>query len=167
LPVAQRDALGNVFDGNFVMPFSGDGFGWRVTNSVDANIHVAALPNGGGNALVIDFQDTRMAFHNVTQLLALGPGRYMLRGKAQADHLDTPRGLQWVLSCAEGRHLVLAESQLLVGSQTWREFEVPFEIAPSGCGGQWLRLQMGAPDRINGRAAYAGLNVERAPTAAP
>lgn len=166
LPASQRVALGNVFDGDFAFPPGNGVFGWQISPVVGADVRTAASTKADvGKTLAIDFDGTQITFRNVSQLLVLSPGRYVLHGKAQADALDTGRGLQWVLTCAEGQQQLLASSPLLVGTQPWQDFAVAFEVPGDLCGGQWLRLQMGAPDRISGHAAYAALSVERAPDA--
>lgn len=167
LPGSYRRALGNVFDGNFVFPPTDSGFGWQMPAVAGAMIETVAAPAGAsGNALVIEFDGFHMLFHDVSQLLVLSPGSYVLRGKAKADALDTGRGLQWVLSCAEGPQTVLASSPLLIGTQAWTDFAIPFIVPGNQCGGQTLRLQMGAPDRVSGRASYAALGVDKVPAAA-
>ena len=164
LPTSQRSALGNVFDGDFAFPPSNGGFGWQMTTAAGADVRTAAMAyTGSGKILAIEFDGANMTFRNVSQLMVLSPGQYILRGRAKADVLDTGRGLQWVLTCAEGQQQILASSPLLIGTQPWRDFAVAFEVPSSLCGGQWLRLQMGAPDRISGHAAYSALSVERAP----
>jgi len=164
LPESQHAALGNVFDGDFAFPPSDGGFGWQMPRAPGADVQTVESTNAGaGKILAIEFYSAGMTFRHVSQLMVLGPGRYVFRGKAQADRLDTGRGLQWVLTCAEGQQQILASSPLLVGTQPWRDFAVPFEVPAGLCGGQWLRLQMGAPDRISGHAAYAALSVQRAP----
>ena len=168
LPAVQRAALGNVFDGDFVFPPSQGGFGWQMPAVAGAVVRTLASTHAdGGKALVIEFDGIQMLFRDVSQLMVLSPGRYVLHGRANARALDTGRGLQWVLTCAEDQQHILASSPLLVGSQPWKDFAVPFEVPASVCGGQWLRLQMGAPDQISGQAAYAALSVERAPTPGP
>lgn len=164
LPEAEQSSLGNIFDANFIFPPSGNGFGWRITPAAGADVHtIKSAVDGAGAALAIEFNAANLAFRDVSQLMVLSPGRYVLRGRAQSNGLDTARGLQWVLTCAEGSPQVLASSPLLVGTQPWSDFSVAFEVPPSLCGGQWLRLQMGAPDRISGHAAYTKLSVERVP----
>ena len=46
-------------------------------------------------ALRVAFEDRRVPFAHVRQLLALGPGRYTLSGRARPDNLRTDRGLVW------------------------------------------------------------------------
>jgi tetratricopeptide (TPR) repeat protein len=162
LATAQRRALGNVFDGSFAFPASGSGFGWRMPPVPGVDVKIVASPaSAAGNALTIDFAGMSVTSTGVQQLLALTPGTYVLRGNAQASALATGRGLQWTLVCADGPQLTLGTSPLLIGTQHWTDFEVGFEVPPARCGGQWLRLQLGAPDRISGRAAYSGLRVDR------
>ena len=167
VPVAQRSALGNLFDGNFEFAADGNGFGWRITPVAGAEVRTAALPAGGtGNALTIEFTGMRTPATGIAQLLALTPGHYLLHGRAQAIDLDSERGLQWALLCAEGQQQTLMTTPALTGNQPWRAFATPFEVPEQQCGGQWLRLEVAPPYRIGGRAAYANLGVDRIPAAA-
>ena len=166
LPASQRVALGNVFDGDFAFLPGNDSFGWQMPAAAGTDVRTVATAHpGSGKILAIEFDGVNLMFRNVSQQMVLSPGRYVLRGKSQSDALDTGRGLQWVVTCAEGQQQILVSSPLLVGTQPWRDFAVAFEVPQSLCGGQWLRLQMGAPDRISGHAAYAAMSVERAPDA--
>ena len=163
LPVAERSALGNLFDGHFKFPASGTGFGWRISPVAGVDVRTVALSSE--NALMVEFAGMRTPSAGIEQLIVLSPGHYVLRGRAQANGLDTERGLQWILTCAEGQQIIMT-SPLLVGSQPWREFATPFEVPGDRCGGQWLRLQVGAPYMIGGRAGYANLSVDRETEAA-
>ena len=163
LPVSQRSALGNLFDGSFNFPPTGTGFGWRISPVAGVDVRTVALSSS--NALMLEFAGMRTPSAGIEQLLVLSPGRYVLRGRAQANELATERGLQWVMMCAEGQQTI-GVSPLLVGSQPWHAFAVPFEVPADRCGGQRLQLQVGAPYMIGGRAGYAELSVDRIPESA-
>lgn len=164
----QRGALGNVFDGGFELPASNIGFGWRLTSAPGTQAVFTTVTGGTGiHALKVTFDGDgpQNGFRPVTQLLALAPGRYRLTGIATAQDLDTPRGLQWVIICAEGKHQLLGTSDLLKGSQAWSAFKQDFEVPEQGCAGQWLRLGLSAriiaERRASGWAAFDEMAITR------
>lgn len=165
LPPERLAGLGNVFNGGFEWEPGQGGFDWRFGRVAGARID--RLPVGGAVdrlALRVAFEDRRVPFAHVRQLLALGPGRYTLAGQARPDNLRTERGLVWTLSCASGGK-PLGETLPLRGSGPWRAFEVDFEVPAQGCAAQWLVLRLPAripaEQRIGGRAWFDALKISR------
>ncbi|MEO5595573.1 MAG: hypothetical protein ABIQ97_00280 [Lysobacteraceae bacterium] len=167
LPDEQRAALSNVFDGGFRFPLSNGGFGWRVTTDAEVDARVGPLRDGSGRGYSADFDQSRVRFEGLRQRLVLGPGRYVLSGRTRSTDLTTGRGLQWVITCAQGHNQSLAASPLLTGTHPWTTFEVAFEVPSARCAGQWLRFQMAARDRIAGHVETADIHIERTGSESP
>lgn len=165
LTAAQQLALGNVFNGGFEREPSNSGFDWRFQYVSGASIE--RLPDGGANgnlALRVSFEDRRVPFNHVQQLLALAPGSYRLVGRARAESLRSERGLVWRVTCAsDGRQI--ASSAPLMGHSQWRQFSTDFNVPAEDCGGQWLQLaipaRIAAEQRIGGRAWFDDMRIVR------
>lgn len=166
-PERQR-SLGNVFNGGFEWEPGVGGFDWRLGRIAGARIaRVGGDGVTGRVALRVAFEDQRVRFKHVSQLMALAPGRYRLQGRARPDQLRTDRGLVWTIACA-GDGVALAETAPLRGNGPWREFEVEFDVPGQGCGGQWLALvlpaRIPAEQRIGGRAWFDDMKIVRVTT---
>jgi hypothetical protein len=156
--------IGNVFNGGFENEPSLSGFDWRIEKVPGARVSrvESSQPTGGSFALHVEFEDRRVAFQHVRQLLALAPGRYRLQGRAKLD-LRTERGLVWTLYCAEdGR--TIGETEPLMGRKPWHSFEHEFEVPNRDCGGQWLTLRIPAripaEQLVGGSAAFDDLKIK-------
>ncbi len=165
LPEEQRTRVGNVFDGGFELPPSDGGFGWRIGRVPGAIIR---LQSGGGvegqNALVVEFQNRRVPFNHVRQLLALPPGDYRLIGRARLDDLRSERGLKWIVACSNGA-TPLIESEKFSGRRVWTHFSAEFTVPDGGCPAQWLELRIDARSAaeqwVGGRAWFDSLRIAR------
>jgi len=154
LSPAASARIGNVFNGGFELEPSNSGFDWRILDVAGARTsRVQVTGAKEGLALRVEFEDRRVPFQNVSQLLALAPGDYQLRGRRRLDDLRTERGLVWTLSCAEDGK-PLAESEPMSGRREWQAFTLDFSVPPSGCGGQWLVLRV--PARIAAEQLIGG-----------
>jgi tetratricopeptide (TPR) repeat protein len=167
LSASQRSHLSNVFNGGFEDEPSGSGFDWRFGAIPGAYIERLATTGAEGRfALRVSFDDRRVPFEHVRQLLALPPGKYRLSGRARAEGLRSERGLLWRVSCAEDGH-ELGATAPVVGFTPWRETDAAFEIPATGCGGQWLALvlpaRIPAEQRIGGRAWFDSIRIRREP----
>lgn len=165
LTPAQQLELDNVFNGGFEQEPSNNGFDWRFQHVSGAAIE--RLPDGGANgnlALRVSFEDRRIPFNHVQQLLALAPGSYRLAGRARAEGLRSERGLVWRVVCASDDRQ-LASTDPLMGHSQWRQFATDFEVPAENCGGQWLQLavpaRIAAEQRIGGRAWFDDLRITR------
>lgn len=163
LPATQRPGLGNVFDGGFELDPANLGFGWRFDRVSGAYLERLGTQGAGGQrALRVAFDDQRVAFRHVRQMLALPPGDYRLIGRSKADGLRSERGLVWTLRChADGREL--GQSEPVRGVTPWRSFRVNFTVPAHDCGGQWLELsvpaRIAAERRIGGQAWFDDLRI--------
>lgn len=163
-PERQR-SLGNVFNGGFEWEPGVGGFDWRLGRIAGARVaRIGGDGVSGRVALRVAFEDQRVRFRHVTQLMALAPGRYRLQGRARPDQLRTERGLVWTVACAGGG-AELGRTEPLRGNGPWREFAVEFEVPALGCGGQWLSLvlpaRIPAEQRIGGRAWFDDMKITR------
>jgi len=143
LPVAERDNSRVPVNGDFEAAPSVPPFDWDITQTDGAEASIRALPEGVGHALVVQFLGRRTAFHHVRQLLLLKPARYVLSWRYRVDHLVTPRGLRWVVTCSEAVDQPVAGSMPVRGETLWTQATLAFEV-PSGCDAQWLSLELDA-----------------------
>ena len=158
--------IGNVFDGSFEDEPGQGGFGWRFDDIAGA--HVSREQTTGAVdhlALRVKFDDERVPFHHVRQMLALPPGSFALSGRVRLDDLRSERGLAWTLTCAASRK-VLGESEPFAGRRDWGNFVVDFDVPESpDCAGQWLTLQLPAripaEQRIGGIAWFDDLRIKK------
>ena len=167
LDPAQRESIGNVFDGGFELEPSQQGFGWRFGRPPGARVSQEQVTGAAGTlALRVAFEDRRIPFQDVRQLLALSPGSYLFSGRSRLEQLRTERGLIWQLSCAEDNR-VIAETEPFAGNHGWRIFEQSVTIPADNCGAQWLTLllpaRIPAEQRIGGTAWFDALELARLP----
>lgn len=132
-------------NGDFELPVAGGSpFEWHIDSLPAIEARIVSRDDGPGRALRVVFTGARSPFQGVRQLLLLQPGlEYRLRWRNRLDALDTPRGLHWVVSCADGPSGTLLSGQLLRGSGTWERHEQAFRV-PAGCPAQWLQLELEA-----------------------
>lgn len=166
LPAERQAGLGNVFNGDFEHEPSNAGFDWRIGHA--PGVYIERLPVGTEQdtlALRVSFEDRRIPFNHVRQLLALPPGRYRLEGRARADGLRSTPGMVWSVRCADDNRSI-ANAEPLRGYAPWHAFSVSFELKPGDCGGQWLQLavpaRIPAEQRIGGSAWFDALRIVRA-----
>ncbi len=144
LPQARLGQLASPVNGNFELSSTGAPFEWLIEGASGAEAGIADRDDGAGHALHVAFAGARAQVRNVRQLLLLQPGlNYLLHWQSRLDALDTPRGLHWVLVCAQGGGERLLNGELLQGSAPWRRHEQGFTVPP-GCPAQWLQLELDA-----------------------
>ena len=149
LNTLTRERLSNVgfvFNGSFEYPPSGVGFDWkpdRTPQNVSGHMVelVVSREGRGDRALRVAYTGKRQVSPALMQYLAVPPGRYQLSGWARVDHLNSPRGVQWVVRCAaDAKQPVLAASERFLGSSEWDRFMFDVNI-PAGCAGEALQLE--------------------------
>ena len=153
-------------NGDFEFPISGLPFDWVFENVRGAQSDIAPA-GAGGNALRVQFHNTRVPFRHVSQLLLLPPGGYRFSGAVQSVDLRNERGVHWTLSCAGGKGELLGETERVAGTRRWTDFELEFNV-PSGpdCQAQVLRLVLAAripsEQKAAGQIWYDNLKIVRA-----
>jgi hypothetical protein len=146
LPRERLASVGFVFNGSFEYPASGVGFDWKPDaaperNSGHAVEHAPSREGRGDRALRVTYTGKRQVSPAVVQYLSVPPGRYELSGWARVDHLNSPRGVQWIVRCASDENaVVIGASERFLGSSEWRRFSLDVDI-PSRCAGQALQLE--------------------------
>lgn len=170
LPAYQFATLDYLSNGDFRFAPSGLPFDWTILPVQGADISIEATADAE-DALRVQFYRGRIDFSNVSKLLVLPPGRYVLEGREKADALDTERGTVWRLYCAGPKPSVLGASEPLKGTTNWRTFDADFEVPADACPAQWLRLELDArveleKDVNGGTIWFDDLTIRRAGTAA-
>jgi tetratricopeptide (TPR) repeat protein len=164
LDTKQREALGNVYNGNFELPLSDEDFGWRTPSVKGAWVDTSTTDGAQGRSLRIMFRDEPERFRHLYQRLALSPGRYRLQGLLKLDSLQTKQGIQWQLKCHPKR-LVLGSSERFLGLVPWQPFFFDFEVPATGCLGQELRLESTGhfteEFRVRGTAWFDAMSIIR------
>ena len=134
--------VGNLFNGSFELPMSNLGFDWIVDSTPQVQLTVASTYGAtGGKALRVSFAGPRVQYRHLRQHLLLGPGPYMVQGRARPDGLQTPYGLQWAIYCLDGKE-PLATSERFVGSDQWRRFSFNFTVPERDCPVQVMQLEL-------------------------
>jgi len=82
-----------------------------------------------------------------TQLLTLAPGSYRLVARNAEPAADTAALPYWTVTCAGAQPRQIALLNQSAGAGAMGDFAVP-----SGCGGQWLALNLRASDRAEGQS---------------
>jgi hypothetical protein len=145
LPAEQLNSLGSLFNGSFETAPSGLPFDWIVTPGVGVSIDFAPAPGQErGRALVISFEQGRVDFRGITQLVMLAPGKYQFLGKYTGE-ITGQRGLKWRVVCADRPTEPIGESGMVAGrSPTWKTIEFAFAVPSADCAAQYLRLDLDA-----------------------
>ncbi|MFV0296593.1 MAG: tetratricopeptide repeat protein [Hyphomicrobiaceae bacterium] len=145
LPKDQLRNAGTVFNSGFETEFSGLPFDWVVSKGTGARIHRAPDPLDGNNmALELEFVTGRIEFGGVSEIIALAPGTYILKGRLRGE-LTGKRGLVWSVSCLPKTSEPLAETPMQFGmTPRWKTFELQFVVPRQRCETQMLHLRLDA-----------------------
>ena len=128
-----RTAFGYLIDGDFNLPPSGYGFGWRHSKAVDYEVaRVFEFDNIESPALKVSFYGSRIINQAlVNQYLMLMPGRYQLSGNFRSVDLNAGEGVRWRVACLNQENIVLGD--FVKGQAQWSKFKFEF-IVPDGLG---------------------------------
>lgn len=141
LEPAQLDALGYLYNGNFELPLSGEGFDWHALPLNGTEVALLPVDGQTGQALRVRFREPRERYTHLFQVLFLDAGDYRLTGQVRLDDLHTEQGLIWRLRCRDAQLTPLADSTPFASSSTWHTFTVDFTV-PANCRPQELRLEL-------------------------
>jgi hypothetical protein len=145
LPLDQISGAGFVFNGGFQTVPSGLPFDWLISPGTGATIDIDTVPDEGSNrALFVRFEDGRVDFGRVAQLIMLAPAKYRLEVTYKGTVLGQ-RGLKWRVTCVEGPTAAIGESGMIKGiSSGWKNVEFSFTVPGSNCPAQYLHLDLDA-----------------------
>jgi hypothetical protein len=169
LPVEQLSKVGNLYNARFELDPSGLPFDWAIASGSGVTTEILPRTDADGeNALYITFEQGRVEFNGVTQLLMLAPGDYEFKGKFKGE-LIGPRGLKWRIACAGGS-APLAESAMMIGAHPiWKDIEFFFTVPSVECRAQQLRLdldaRMSSEQLVTGSVWIGELQISRRATA--
>ncbi len=136
------EGLGQIYNGGFELPVTGIGFDWRITPSRGVKVETLdTYGSQGSRSLHVEFEGRGARFQHVSQPLYLEPGRYQLRGRVRADGLPPRQGLRWAVRCHRSAAEPLAATLPFGGKDDWQAFTLEFEVPPSECQLQELRLE--------------------------
>jgi hypothetical protein len=161
LPPERLSKLGYLYNARFQYTVNNLPFDW-VFAPVEGALARAEIENGR-RILDVDFFGGRVMFQHVSHLLSLPPGSYQFSGQERSQNLQNERGLRWRIACVGTNSATLGTTELLVGENPWREFDVDFDVPADNCPYQELVLELPARTAIEteilGGASYANLEL--------
>jgi hypothetical protein len=167
LPAEQLNNLGLLFNGRFETAPSGLPFDWAITPGTGVTIDIVPAPDLDGRALELAFQQGRVEFGGVQQLMALSPGKYQFQGRFVGEVIGQ-RGLKWRVSCAGGA--TIGESGMIAGrTSTWKTVDFQFGVPAADCPAQNLHLdldaRMSSEQFVSGTVRFGDLRIALADAA--
>jgi hypothetical protein len=171
LPPDQMTGAGFVFNGGFETVPSGLPFDWSITPGAGTAIEIDTVPDDDANrALFVRFEDGRVDFGRVAQLIMLAPAKYRLEATYKGT-LPGQRGLKWRVTCVEGPTTAIGESGMINGtSSAWKTVEFSFIVPDSNCPAQYLHLdldaRMASERFVSGEVWFDNVRILRAGDAA-
>lgn len=132
-----------LYNGDFANAPSSAGFDWRIRQTNGVLVDRVAGPDGG-HAARLTFLGRSVARPGLEHPLLLAPGQYRLDLRARAPDLRSDQGLEWTLTCSDGRTRIGAGARMQ-RSPGWAAVSWEFRVPDVGCEGQWLRLVNPAP----------------------
>ena len=128
-----RSAPNTIYNPGFDRLPGSPPFNWQLT--ADANGVAERSRDGSLEVVYFGRADTELA----RQLLLLAPGRYRLEFQAATIGDSAGSRLIWRIACADGnRQLVSIPLERL--TTTPRRLRVEFQVPPSACTAQWIKL---------------------------
>ncbi|NLA68002.1 MAG: hypothetical protein GX856_07140 [Gammaproteobacteria bacterium] len=141
---AAPERLPVPWNGDFGRAPSSQGFDWRVRRT--PGVLFDRIDAGGGrHAARLRFLGRPVARPGLEVPLLLGPGEHVLRLRARTLGLRSDQGLEWTLTCSDGRRRIASGARVREARE-WIALSLAFTVpAGEGCEGQWLRLVNPAP----------------------
>lgn len=137
--IAAGRPLPLLYNGDFSGELTEGGFDWLMPTTPGVLLELEPS-SGSARIMHARFLGRRMTGSFLQHRLLLAPGAYQLHVRQRMDALRSDNGLQWTLECEGSTTEPLARTPPLAGTQVWKTVELRFEVAPSDCVGQWLRL---------------------------
>jgi tetratricopeptide (TPR) repeat protein len=171
LPPDQISGAGFVFNGGFQTVPSGLPFDWLISPGAGATVDIDTAPDDSGHrALFARFEDGRVDFGRVAQLIMLAPAKYRLEVTYKGTLLGQ-RGLRWRVTCVDGPTAAIGESAMIKGiSSVWKTVGFSFTVPGSNCPAQYLHLdldaRMASERFVSGEVWFDNVRILRAGDAA-
>lgn len=150
-----------LYNGDFDTFPTSAGFDWRVRPTTGV-VFDRIIGPGSGHAARLTFLGRPVARAGLEHPLLLAPGTYRLDLMTRAPDLQADQGLDWALTCADGRTRI-GNGARMRRSATWVKASLQFDVPDTGCEGQWLRLINPAPrgvaQTLRGELHLAALTV--------
>jgi hypothetical protein len=168
LPAEQLNNLGLLFNGRFETTPSGLPFDWVIAPGTGVTIDLVPVPDfDSGRALEVAFQQGRVEFGSVAELVALPSGKYQFQAKFSGEVIGQ-RGLKWRVTCAGGA--TIGESSMIAGrTSNWKTVEFQFGVPAVDCPAQYLHLdldaRMSSEQFVWGTARFGDLRIALADAA--
>jgi hypothetical protein len=130
---ADRPGKQYLRNGDFAVdPFPGAVFDWRITPLNQVSIDRNCERQSEGCSLRIQFDgSTNVDFHNVSQVVLVGPGRFVFRASARTANVTTDQGLAFEIKDGENEGRLRVVSTQLRGTTDWQNIEIPFTVGTS------------------------------------
>ena len=137
----QLTKAGYLFNGDFERQPSNLPFDWTLTPLTGVTMAITEpQEDPKARALLVKFGPGRVDYRPIKQMIMLGAGTYVFRGRYKAD-LVSQRGLEWLLVCANKVDDPLGRGVLVRKSESgWSEFEIPFSVPAGTCPAQYVQL---------------------------
>lgn len=166
-PESRAGQLPLLVNGDFMAPINDLPFNWSLTPSEGARAGIVdAITGATGKSVEIEFLGRRGGFANLSQILALTPGKYRIRGKVRTDDFRNPRGMFWRIYCGARGDTLIGETERIRGELGgWRNFAGVFDVPAAKCAAQLLRLELAAripaEQVASGAIWFAELSIDR------
>ena len=132
------------WNGDFGRAPSSSGFDWRVRRVPGVLFDRIEL-DGGRRAARLRFLGRPVGQTGLEVPMLLAPGEHVLRLRARTRGLRSDQGLEWQLTCSDGRTRIASGARVR-DARDWAALELAFTVPEGpGCEGQWLRLVNPAP----------------------
>lgn len=153
----HHDVVPYVFNGRFNTAPTGLPFDWTLAPLRGVTMGVGNDPDDDKKtALHLAFASGRLYFSNVSQIVALSPGSYVVSGTFKTRALKTTRGLRWRLLCLPERadHSTIGMSPPVTETTSWTTFAFDVTVPPKDCDLQRLQLFLSA--RLDSERVISG-----------
>lgn len=139
------------YNGDFSSDPSNHGFDWRLPVGAAMSTEFEPVAGTRRRTLHLHFFGQTINAALLEHALRLGAGDHILQMRIRTRSLSSAEGVAFQVACPNGT--VIGAGDPLIGSADWQTAEIIVRVPPSGCPGQWLRLNQvwsGAGARLSG-----------------
>ena len=149
------------YNGDFSSDPSNHGFDWRLPVGAAMSTEFEPVAGTRRRTLHLHFFGQTINAALLEHALRLGVGDHILQMRIRTRSLSSAEGVAFQVACPNGT--VIGAGDPLIGSADWQTAEIIVRVPPSGCPGQWLRLNQvwsGAGARLSGDLWVDDVRVE-------